>query len=346
MTIPRCQEGSAIDHALAAMTHAGVRVGAKPADGDAAALGTEVGLGTRVLLAYVARRVPVIGIVTTVLCAGLAARTIADLAEAGIVDEAQAATPPRPPVAAPPAVTPATRDHEALVARNMFCSDCTPATAPSTPDAPAGIQVTALPLLLIATSVGASPVATIRDTTTGAQGAYAVGDRLRGAGPIERIAGTSVQFRNEALGRSERIDLLAAERTAAAPPDAAPAAPPSAEPWASRIRAIDERTFEVERSLVKELIASGTGAKVKGVRLAPHMQGGKLVGVRVAQARPGSMGAAVGLRTGDVIEVVDGVRLSSPDDMLTLMARLNSITGARVQGRRGGQPFELQYQLR
>jgi type II secretion system protein C len=298
------------------------------------------------LLAYVARRVPVVGIVTTVLCAVFAARTIGHLAEAGIVDEAQAATPvPRRPAAAP-AVTPATRDHDALVARNMFCSDCGPAAAPSAPGAPTGVQVTALPLLLIATSVGTSPVATIRDTSTGAQGAYGVGDRLRGAGPIERIAGTTVQFRNEALGRSERIDLLAAERPAAAPTDAAPTATTSDEPWRKSIRAIDDHTFEVERSLVKELIASGTGAKVKGVRLAPHIQGGKLAGVRVAQARPDSMAAAVGLRTGDVIEVVDGVRLTSPDDMLTLMARLNTITGARVQGRRGGQPFELQYQLR
>lgn len=302
------------------------------------------------ILARAAVRAHLIAMLVVVTCAAFAACTVSDLVEAlWLTDASRApASPPMPaaPTAAPP-VTPRTDLSAQLVERNMFCADCTAAPAV----AAAGAAPTELPLLLIATSLGRDRVATIYNTSTGAQGAYGVGDRLGTLGTIEEITGTWVQLRNEALGRSERIELLAA-RTADRPQGIAAGATTAEAPQHDQvtipgIRKVDDRTFEVERALVQQLIAGATsGKQVKGVRVAAVTKGGKLTGVRVAMARPGSLAAAVGLQQGDVIESIDGVPLTSPDQLLEIMARLNTITRVPVQGRRGGAPLDLSYHLR
>jgi type II secretion system protein C len=299
------------------------------------------------------RRTRAVDVVCAVTCALFASHAVAEVVDDGTLDGAIAITErvsaPRP--ALPAAVPYDPAQAERLVDRNMFCSDCAGAPAPVAEATPGEIPVTGLPLFLLATGLGDDPVATIRDGATGAQGAYGIGDRLRGAGPIERIAGTQVVFRNEALGRSERVELLTAVVVDTPQPQAAAAVTPPPEPaqdeaWIHRVKQTGEKSYEVERSLVRELIASGTGAKVKGVRVGLASKDGKLNGVRIAKAQPGSLATAIGLQTGDVIEAIDGVRLTSPDQLLEVMARVNTVTRVPVKGTRNGQPLDLDYTLR
>jgi type II secretion system protein C len=304
-------------------------------------------------VAHLVRRTRALDVVCAVTCALFAAHAAAEVVDDGPIDAAIAITGrvaiPRPAPAAPVPDDP--QRGERLIDRNMFCSECVAAAAPPAVEESGEIPATALPIVLLATSLGDDSFATVRDGATGAQGAYGIGDRLRGAGPIERIAGTSIQFRNEALGRSERVDLLTATVSDQPQPQAAAAVTPPPEPaqdeaWIHRVKQTGEKSFEVERSLVRELIASGTGAKVKGVRVGLASKDGKLNGVRIAKAQPGSLATAIGLQSGDVIEAIDGVRLTSPDQLLEVMARVNTVTRVPVRGTRNGQPLDLEYSLR
>jgi general secretion pathway protein C len=245
----------------------------------------------------------------------------------------------------------------AMAERNIFCSSCAPPPPPSSQDAaPTGVPpLTALPLRLIAThtsSAGGSS-ATVLDGASANQGAYGMGERLPGAGPIVRIGGRSIDFENPAAGRVER---LAIADPAAAPSPAPPAAEgePSPERPAGRgadpelaaaldagVRAVDETTFEVDRGLIESVIARPQAA-ARGARVSPQSGGGlRLVGVR-----PSSAHARLGLRSGDLILAVNGIDLSSPDKMLEAVTRLRSESTVSLSITRRRQPVTLTYHIR
>ena len=253
----------------------------------------------------------------------------------------------------------------AMVERNIFCSTCMPAAAPSAAAAPVdnGIPpATSLPLRLIATHVPAGAEggsgrssATILHDPTGGQGAYAVGHRMPGAGSIVRIGGRSVDFENPAASRVERLAI--ADKP---PPPAEPAAPEGEAPPAERerrpgrgqvdsalqaklddgVRAIDETTFEVKRQLVEDVLARPRAA-AGGARVMPRPDG-----LRVMRVKPESAHARLGLRSGDTIHAVNGIELSSPDKMLEAITQLRNESNITLSITRRREPVTLKYTVR
>ena len=294
----------------------------------------------------------IVGVATVAVCAALAAQAAGHVVEARYLSDTRRATPlppprsPAPPEAAPAAAPDSRATATALVERNMFCADCV-ATA-DVPEPGGGPIASSLPLALIATTLGQEPWATVRDTATGAQGAYGVGDRIPHVGAVERIAGTWIDVRNDAANRVERVSLLAvvkaAEPGGAAAGTAGGAKPESASAYADRIRKIDDNTVEVDRALVRELV-SGGGGTVKGVRITPVTKEGKLAGLRVI-TRPGTLASEVGLKTGDVIEAVDGRRIESAQQLIDMIAKLDDLSSVKFEGTRRGQPLNLELRLR
>lgn len=289
----------------------------------------------------------IVGAATVTVCAALAARAAGHVVEARYLTDATHAPPlPRVAPALVPQVTAAVpgvpRNPGSLVERNMFCSDCGGAGGPE-PIAGAATAST-LPLILVATSLGDEPWATVRDPDTGAQGAFGVGDRIPRVGAISHIAGTWIEVHNDQAGRTERILLLGAAPVAGPAKTATtdPATP--AEPFADRVRKLDDHTYEVDRQLVRELVGGG---KVDGVRIMPITKGDKLLGIKVLQARPSSIAAAIGLRPGDLIEGIDGNKLESAQQMIDMMARLDDISSVHLDGtHRGGTALGLDLRLR
>jgi hypothetical protein len=298
----------------------------------------------------VARR-PWLGVSVCVLvCSLLAAQAVGHVIEARVLPAA-ATAPKIPTIAAPAPVAAPVVDRGArgtsLVERDMFCSSCAPVVTPPTPggtDDPGGVPLTSLPLVLVATSLGHEPVATVRDDRSGSQGAYVIGQELPRAGEITHIGATYVDFVNAETSREERVSLLAA---AAAPPKGPdPTATATADaPFADRVRKIDDTTYEVERSLVKELVGSA-GKPVAGVRMMPIAKDGKLAGVRVLSARADSVAAALGLKSGDTLGAVNGVAIDSIDKMLEVYTKLDNTNVVAIDGTRGGKPITWQYHLR
>ena len=98
----------------------------------------------------------VLGALVVMACAVFAAKATGHVIEARFLGDPK--TGPKAAAIAPaPTKTGPTRskDGEQLRSRNMFCSDCTPEVpVASTSTDPSSIQLTSLPLMLVATSVG------------------------------------------------------------------------------------------------------------------------------------------------------------------------------------------------
>ncbi|HUH03353.1 MAG TPA: hypothetical protein VML75_15255, partial [Kofleriaceae bacterium] len=245
-----------------------------------------------------------LGVIGAILSAG----GIQTVVEANTLDVG----PPAPAAASLAPTITRSKEGGALIERNMFCSSCAPVEQPAgDPEADGGIVFTRLPLELLATSLAAhraDSFATLRNRDTDQQGAYGLGDRVPGAGPLVRINGDYADFENQATGRVERVGLIA---TVAPPPAPARTAARSTDPFGDRVRATGANRFELDASLVKELIADPTS--IRGVRFAPHVEGGQVAGFQLTYAANSSIAAALGLRRGDVVQAVNGLALSSPD---------------------------------
>ena len=274
---------------------------------------------------------------TVGVCAGFAARAAGALVEARYLADA-----PGPALRPAPWPTPPTRpprpDGSQLVARDMFCSQC----------APGGSDLAADPTMaraiLIATSLGREPRATVAIPATAVQGAWGVGEAIPGLGRLDRVGTTWAEIFDGA-GRRGRLSLL--DAAAGRGPDTAmPGRAPAA--WGGRIRPIDDQTFEVDRSLVRELV---TGVTQPGnLRLIPTFDHGALTGIRLLGATPGSLPAAIGLASGDVLVAVNGAPIQSAQQLLDLYSRLypgpDQLTTLELSGTRRGQPLARTLRLR
>jgi general secretion pathway protein C len=271
----------------------------------------------------------------------VSASSMGAVVEADDLDHAPALPSPRP---VPP---PPSKDGAALLDRNIFCSTCVAAVPEPGADAdPDGIVLTQLPIELLATSLAtrsADSFATLHHLTTDQQGAYGLGDRVPGAGPLVRISGDFADFENPATGRVERVALIAAAAPAAAAARPAPGKA-SSDPFADRIKAAGKNRFEIEASLVKELTSNPTS--IRGVRFAPSLEDGRINGFKLTYAAPNSIASALGMKRGDVIQSVNGMALSSPDALLEIYTRLRQQTDFSADVLRGGKSVKLSYTVR
>jgi membrane-associated protease RseP (regulator of RpoE activity) len=223
----------------------------------------------------------------------------------------------------------------------MFCSTC---TGSGGDPGPAGSFHP--PAILIATSVGADPRATLRVPATEVQGSWGVGDTVPGVGRIERIGFTSIDLADGAnrgtLTLFDGIDHLNGGRSDAG---AATPAPAAADPFADRVRRIDDTTYEVERSLVRDLVGGAVGTA--GARISPITgKDGKLAGLRLFGVKPGSVAASLGLKNGDVLQAVNNDKIESANTLIGMYAQLEQLSTVELAGTRAGKPLTLTLRLR
>jgi hypothetical protein len=290
------------------------------------------------------RRTWLVAVVTVVVCAGFAARAVAALSDAALASPAPGATAAS--VAAPaPAPAPALPppNGDAFAERNIFCSSC----APPEPGPGGGGAYQGQPAVLIATSLGGEPRATVRVLPTEVQGSWGLGEDIPGVGRIDEIHPTSIEVA-DASGHTKLISLLAATAagpgaTDAATSDGRPAAAP-ADPFAGRITKLGETTYEVERSLVRELVTGG-GKPGMG-RATPVVVDGEVRGIRLTGIGSRSPGHALGLRSNDQISSIDGVPLRNAQQLIDLFAKLGQVSSVELGGTRGRKPLKLTLKLR
>lgn len=297
----------------------------------------------------------VVGVVAVMVCAVFAAKATGSFVEAAVLGDAKQAPKIPQVVRAEPVAKPTrTKDGGQFATRNVFCSECTPPAAATNVD-PTAIAITGLPLILLATNVGATPeqsYATIINTESQKQGAFTVDDRMPGAsGNIKAIHYKFVDFENN--GRIERLVLQGATvpTTPVATAEPAPGAG-SGEPTDdlqaavdSGIKKIDDTNYEIEKSLVDKVLLNPM-AIVKGARVVPAMKNGKPEGFKMYAIRPTSAFAKLGLTNGDTLTSINGFELNSADKALEVYTKLREATSLELEVTRRGKPVTLKYNIR
>jgi general secretion pathway protein C len=85
---------------------------------------------------------------------------------------------------------------------------------------------------------------------------------------------------------------------------------------------------------------------VRSVRVVPEQQNGTIVGLRLFGIRPGSLLAAIGLRSGDRLESINGHSVATPQEALEAYGRLRTAERLYVRLSRAGTPVELTLNIR
>jgi uncharacterized protein (DUF433 family) len=139
----------------------------------------------------------------------------------------------------------------------------------------------------------------------------------------------------------------------AAPPPPAPAssAPPAAAAKSpaiaallAKIKPLGPREFAVDRAALEQARES-YGELARQVKIRPEVEGGQIQGMRVLAATPGSLEAALGLETGDVIESLNGHGWL-PEEVLKAYTDLLSGRDVGVRVRRQGAPLQIDLRVR
>jgi hypothetical protein len=288
------------------------------------------------------RRTWIVTAITVISCAAFAAHATTSLVEAdylapsahGGASSPEAALPAHP---APPAAHPLRATANQLVERNMFCSSCAPASAPGPADSPS-LQAA----VLIETSLGREPRATVRVLASEVQGSWGLGDTIPGLGAVDRISPTWIEVVDGAghRGRLSLRELVAGHDPGT--PTPTPSAPTN--PWADRIKKLDDQNYEVDRTLVRELVTSAS--KPGGMRFMPMLDHGQIKGVKILGVKEDSIPFALGLKTSDSLEAIDGAPLKDANQLLDLYARLDQLSAVELSGTRAGKPLVRTLRLR
>ena len=308
----------------------------------------------------------VVHVLVVVTCALLLARGVNHVIEAkyliGSAKGAQAqkgkpgVKPPKP--ATSPEVP--TKDAQAVIDRNIFCSTCEPpapvmpagAAPPSDPNHP---PATSLPLVLMATNVASDEAlssATIANTQLSKSGSYWLNEDIPGAGPIVKIQPRFVDFKNKSANRVERIDLAGVAKAAAPAPAPAPvAAAPAGAPddfmaaVDKGVKKIDDTHYEIDRSLVDKVLGD-PNLVARAARIVPSIKDGKSNGFKMYAIRPNSVYAKIGMQNGDTIHSITGFEMTSPDKALEVYTKVKSASSLSIQMTRRGNPVTMEYQIK
>jgi hypothetical protein len=286
------------------------------------------------------RRTWLVTAIAVLCCAAFAAHAATSLVAADYLapaDHGVAIRPALPAAPLPPVAHRLRTQASQLVERNMFCSSCTPdiAVVPTS-------SFVLPPAVLIETSLGREPWATVHVLASEVQGSWGLGDTIPGLGALDRIGPTWIELVDDA-GHRGRLSLLepAAGRGSST---AMLESPPAAAPWADRCKKLDDQNYEVDRNLVRELVTGA--AKPGSMRFQPKLDHGEVKGVQIFGVKPDSIPSALGLKSGDSLEAIDGAPLKDLNQLLDLYARLDQLSAVELSGTRAGKPLVRTLRLR
>ncbi|HTR55526.1 MAG TPA: type II secretion system protein GspC [Kofleriaceae bacterium] len=291
----------------------------------------------------------ILGAAVVMVCSVFAAKATSHVLEAKYLSDSEHA--PKVAVTAPSPATPVkaarSKDGALVAARDMFCSDCTPAVAVVSSD-PSAVTTTTLPLQLLATNVGNKPdesYATIVNTESQIQGSFSIGDKIPGAsGKLKMIHYKYIEFENS--GHIERLVL----QGQTPPPVAVAETKPEGDGddleamVEHGIKSTGENQFDIDKALVDKIVQNPMGV-AKGARIVPAMTNGKASGFKLYAIRPNSVFAKLGLTNGDTLESINGMEMTTAEQALEVYTKLRDATSLEVELQRRGKPLTLKYTI-
>ena len=156
-------------------------------------------------------------------------------------------------------------------------------------------------------------------------------------------------------GEREMLELLPVGsklRASIAPsPGAAPGAPqaagtsPSQAPGDIRVERLADNRYAIDEAGVAQL-SGNFNQFMTQVRMVPYFEGNKTAGYRLAAIRPGSTFERLGFQSGDILQQVNEVDLSSPEKIAAIFQNLKDEKKVAVNILRQGQKNTLTYEIR
>jgi len=255
-----------------------------------------------------------------------------------------------------PASAASSKQPEAILKRNIFCSTCPPIIEEPHPDggvpeptSPDAVK-TALPLALLAIMFAPPPngmkwsIAVIRDTEIKSTGAFPVGGKVHGATVIE-IQETRIYLDN--AGKTEFLDLIEKPAPPAPPPAASAAGgtDPLSVEMDKGIKKTGENTFEIQRGTLESVLGN-MSLLSRSARIVPEMRDGKAAGFRLYAVKPDGPFAKIGMQNGDVISSINGLEITSPEKALEVYAKLKSASHLSLGMETNGKKVTKDYTIR
>ena len=113
------------------------------------------------------------------------------------------------------------------------------------------------------------------------------------------------------------------------------------------IKKISDTEIHVERAVVDKILApENQTLLMRSVRISPEQKNGKVLGVRLHGVRSDSLLGVLGLKSGDVLQSINGFEMGSPEKDLEAYARLRTANNLAVKVQRGGKPIDLDIQIK
>jgi len=110
----------------------------------------------------------------------------------------------------------------------------------------------------------------------------------------------------------------------------------------SDMKRVDDTHFEVTRKLFDAML-SNQAVMSGSAKFVPSIQDNVAGGFRVYSVKPGTAFDALGLKSGDIINAVNGRSLASAEDALSVYVAIKQESKFAVELTRGGKPLTLHY---
>jgi general secretion pathway protein C len=191
-------------------------------------------------------------------------------------------------------------------------------------------------LRLIGVVLGASRgvFAIVEELSSKRQALYHLHDQIPDLGEVSEIRRDGIVIRQGDL--EELLELGLSEKPAAAAAGPSSAAAPA--PGAPVRKVIDRREVEQAMSDLPKLLTQA--------RAVPYMVNGAINGFRIDYVAPTSFYEKIGVRTGDVLQRVNGVDIRDPSTMLSLLQQLKNERVVKLDMVRNNQRSTITYELR
>jgi type II secretion system protein C len=225
-----------------------------------------------------------------------------------------------------------------ILKRDLFSTQDGPEKTESVIDIDV-LQETSLKLELLGTvaTKNGGAYAVIKDSKTGKQELYHVGDTIHDA--------TIRQIRRETviLNQNGEDSVLKMERE-----DSPAEVAQISNPFDDGLDASAQTSRQQKRVLSRELIDNAMSDPVDLMQqftLKPHEVDGQVEGAAIGRIKRNSIIMRMGLRNGDVISSVNGTPVNSIEDTLEFMNTLMEDSTVRIDILRRGQPLTIEYSI-
>lgn len=226
------------------------------------------------------------------------------------------------------------------------------------------MEETSLNLTLVGTIVGPEPESSLATATLeGKSKLLRVGSELKRNPDDEVVLATVLEIARRYIvlmegGKRKYVRLWDPDKNnkPGAPPQ--PGGPPryQAQPppvagggaevdYSKGVRKTSMYAYEIDRGMLNEQLNDLTRLG-REARIVPNYRNGQYQGFKLIGVRPGSLYRSLGIRSGDIIQRVNGTEINSPNKAIQLFEELKSQGQIELDIERRGQKRTLSYSIK